>query len=86
MVAPANLDTLGMTIENQFFEQSPGYGKITGYKFIKEYTASDILARRIYILMFERYYLRFSFTVYKTAGRWMVTNLDYNDSLIEVLY
>ena len=86
VLGPDNLDTLGMTIESQLSELMPAYGSITGFKFIKEYTVKDIIARRNYILMFERYYLRFSFTVYKTPGGWMVTNFDYNDSLIEVLF
>ena len=86
VVGRDKLDTLGMTIDSQLLVLIPAYGSITGFKFIKEYTAKDILARRNYILMFERYYLRVSFTVYKTSGGWMVTNFDYNDSLIEVLF
>jgi len=86
VMSPSDLDSLAITINSQMASLLPSYGRLTGYEFVKEFSAKDILVRRNYLLKFERYYLRCSFTIYKTVGGWKVTNFDYDDSLIEVLY
>ena len=85
-MSPNDLDSLGTKIDNEVASLLPSYGRLVGVEFVREFKANNILARRNYILKFEKYYLRSSFTLYKTPTGWTVTNFDYNDSLIEILY
>lgn len=82
----SDLDSMGVKIDRQMLSILPSYGRMLGAEFVREFKANNILVRRNYILKFEKYYLRISFTLYKTPAGWKVTNFDYDDSLIEILY
>jgi len=86
VMTPSTLDTLQVTITDQMGNIIPSYGKMLSSEFITERTIKDFIARRFYILRFDKYYLKFDFTLYKTTNGWTVTNFKYNEELIELLY
>ena len=86
IMAPSAIDTLQVTISKQKSTIVSSYGKILSFEFINERKIRDFLAKRTYILKFEKYYLKFDFTLYKTPTGWRITNFNYNEDLIEVLY
>jgi len=86
VITNSTLDTLQITIQKQMNNILSGYGKILSYEFITERKIKDIVAKRLYILKFEKYYLKFDFIVYKSAAGWTITNFNYNEDLIELLY
>jgi hypothetical protein len=80
------IDTLLGTIKEQMPRLIAAYGKIVSSEFIRERKIKDFLTKRFYILKFEKYYLRFDFTLYKSSDSWAITAFSYDDNLIEVLY
>lgn len=86
VMSPASLDTMQATIMNQMNKIFPAYGNILSPEFIAERKIKDFIAKRFYILKFEKYYLKFDFTLYKSGSGWTVTNFKYNEELVELLY
>lgn|SRR5574337_929727 len=86
VISPATIDTLQATIVDQADKAFPAYGKILSYEFITERKVKDFIAKRFYILRFDKYYLKFGFTLYNNGKGWTITNFNYNEDLIEVLY
>ncbi len=86
VMTPAAIDTLQVTIANQFNNIFPSYGKMGSSEFVMERKIKDFLAKRFYILKFEKYYLKFDFTLYNNGKGWTITSFNYNEELIELLY
>lgn len=79
------IQSLEEKIEQQKSNYFPSYGKIISSEFVIEKNIKDFLLKRIYILRFEKYYLKFEFTLYKTNDGWTITNFIYNDDLTGLL-
>lgn len=86
VMTPSTIDTLQVTIDNQINDFFPTYGKIISSEFIVERKIKDFITKRFYILRFDRYYLKFDFTLYKASTGWTITHFKYDDELIELLY
>ena len=86
IIAPATIDSLQVTIVNQADKAFPSYGKILSYEFVTERKIKDFIAKRIYILKYDKYYLKFDFTLYNNGKGWTITNFNYNEDLVEILY
>jgi hypothetical protein len=85
VMAVSAIDTLEVTIKNQLDQVLPAYGKMISSEFIVERNIKDFISQRLYILRFEKYYLQFQFTLYKTNGGWKITSFNYKEDLLEVL-
>lgn len=83
VMLPATIDTLQVTIAEQADKFFPAYGKILSFEFVTERKVKDFIAKRFYVL---KYYLKFDFTLYNNGKGWTITNFNYNEDLIEVLY
>ncbi|WP_153798712.1 hypothetical protein [Foetidibacter luteolus] len=79
------IDTLQLTVDNQMKSTFPAFGKMLSYEFITERKIKDFIVKRFYILRFERYYLKFDFTLYKAKGGWTITHFKYEEELFELL-
>ncbi len=86
VMTPSSIDTLQVTIDNQMDNYFPAYGKMLSYEFITERKIKDFIAKRFYILKFDKYYLKFDFTLYKASSGWTVTNFKYDEELVELLF
>ena len=86
VMTTSSIDTLQVTITNQMNDYFPAYGRMLSADFIIERKIKDFIAKRFYILKFDKYYLKFDFTLYKTNTGWTVTNFKYNEELTELLY
>ncbi|HWY34655.1 MAG TPA: hypothetical protein VNX68_08410 [Nitrosopumilaceae archaeon] len=86
VLASSTIDTLYSTITSQMKSIFPSYGRMLSYEFISERKIKDFIARRFYILKFEKSYLKFDFTFYKNESGWKITSFNYNEDLIELLY
>ena len=82
---PTSIDTLTVTIDNQMNDYFPAYGKMISYDFITERNIKDYISKRFYILKFDKYYLKFEFTLYKASTNWTITNFKYDEDLTELL-
>jgi hypothetical protein len=80
------IDTLTTTITRQSENVFPYYGKIISSEFITERKIKDFIAKRFYILRFDKYYLKFDFTLYKGTSGWTITSFSYDEELIELLF
>ncbi|WP_276976132.1 hypothetical protein [Flavobacterium filum] len=86
VMSPSSIDTLQVTINNQVNTMFSAYGKIISSEFITERKVKDFIAKRFYILKFDKYYLKFDFTLYNNGKAWTITSFNYNEDLIEILY
>ena len=87
VLAPSAIDSLQNTINYQLNTLLiPAYGKILSSEFIREHKIKNIIAKRFYILNFEKNYLKFEFTLYNNGNGWTITSFIYNGDLIELLY
>ena len=80
------IDTLKATTANFATYLFPTYGKVVGYEFIKEQKVKNTIANRFYLLKFDKYFLKFEFTLYNNGERWTIVAFAYDESLIELLY
>jgi hypothetical protein len=80
------IDTLKVATANYATNAFPAYGKIRGYEFVIERKVKNTVAKRFYLLKFDKYYLKFEFTLYNNGDSWTVTNFAYDENLIELLY
>lgn len=80
------LDTLLVTIENQSHNIFPAYGQMLSAEFISERKIKGFIAKRFYILKFDKYPIKVDFTLYKGTRGWTITSFNYNEDLIELLY
>jgi hypothetical protein len=85
IMPPAAIDTLEVTINDQIENIFPAYGKVVSYEFVTEKKVKSFIAKRFYVLKFEKYYLKFDFTVYNNGKNWTITGFNYNDDLMELL-
>jgi len=85
ILSSGTIDTLQTTIDEQINNYFISYGKMLSYEFVTERKIKDFLSRRFYILRFDNYYLKFEFTIYKTANGWKLTGLNYNGEIAELL-
>jgi hypothetical protein len=86
VIDPLVIDTLGVTINKQINSYFPAYGKMLSAEFIVERKIKNVIAKRFYLLKFEKYFLRFDFTLYNNGNGWTITNFNYDEGLIEILY
>ena len=80
------IDTMQATINSQQESIFTSYGKFVSHEFVVERTVKDFVARRYYIVRFDKYILKFDFTLYNNGKTWTITNFNYNDDLVELLY
>jgi hypothetical protein len=86
VLEPEKLDSLLVTIENHSTNIFPEYGKMISAQFITERMIKDFIEKRFYILKFDKYPIKFDFTLYKSTSGWTITSFNYNENLIELLY
>jgi hypothetical protein len=86
VMSPATIDTLQVSINDQFDKIFSAYGKMLSYEFVTERKIKDFIAKRFFILKFDKYYLKFDFTLYNNGKGWTITSFNYNEDLIEILY
>ena len=78
-------DTLQVKIDDQMTKLIPAYGNIRSYEFVSEHKIKNIIAKRFYILKFDKYYLKFDFTLYNKGEGWTITNFKFDDDILELL-
>lgn len=81
VIPDSTIESLKVTVRNQMASTAISYGKINAYQFVSEKSINNFLSRRAYVLLFDRYYLQFIFTIYKGNNGWTITNFDYNDDI-----
>jgi hypothetical protein len=86
VIPDSTFDTMLPTIETQISNSVQAYGKITGFEHVRDFSTNGLIIQRIYLLKFEQFFLKFSFTIYRGTKGWTITSFEYNVNLIEVLY
>ena len=86
VMSPSTIDTLKVTTTNYATNLFPAYGKIRSYEFISEHKVKNVITKRLYILKFDKYYLKFDFTLYNNGDKWTIISFEYNEDLIELFY
>ena len=76
-----DIDKLSDQVESQLETIESNYGKMISYEFVKDKEVKDFILKRIYILRMEKFYLKFSFILYKSSAGWKVTGVNYNEDI-----
>ena len=84
LIKYSEIDKLTEQANSQMVDLADTYGKIVSYEFVNEKAIKDFLYKRNYVLRFEKYYLKFSFTIYKGAAGWAITHFVYNEEIDEL--
>jgi len=84
-ISNAEIDKLAITAEDQLSKLEDIYGKVTSYDFVMEKSIKDYLYKRYFVLRYERYYVKFMFTIYKGATGWMISGFVYNEDIEELM-
>jgi len=85
VIEPEKIDTILATIENHAQNVFPLYGKMLTPELVGQRKVQDFIVKRYYILKFEKYPLKFDFTIYKSINGWVITSFTHNEELIELL-
>ena len=86
VLSASSIDTLKVTNENNFKNVFASYGKIRGYEFISEHKAKNVIAKRLYLLKLNKFYVKFEFTLYNNGDKWTIASFVYNEDVLELLY
>ena len=86
LISESEIDTM----EAQMWQQKregvfAQYGKILISELVSERNISDFASKRIYVLRFRYYILKFVFIMYKGAEKWAITGFKFDDNLSEML-
>ena len=61
------------------------YGNILGHELMNEGTFKNLIAKRYYVLKFQKYYLKFDFTLYNNGNNWNITDFTFDVEPPEIL-
>lgn len=75
------IDKLAEQVEGQLETIEANYGKAMSYEFIKEKEVNGIIIKRFYLLKLEKFYLKFTFTLYKSKTGWKATHFIYDEDI-----
>jgi CRISPR/Cas system-associated endonuclease Cas3-HD len=78
------LDDLLSTIHIQLNTMKNAFGEMISFEFIKEKEIKDFLLKKLFILKFDKLYLKFEFLFYNNGNGWKVTGFYYNESIDEL--
>jgi hypothetical protein len=85
IIGDSTIDALQKTIKEQMNIMLPSYGRMLSYEFISEHRLKNFIIKRFYILKFEKYFIKFEFTLYNSGKGWTITGFNYNDEILELL-
>ena len=75
------LDTLAKSAREQMIGLSSSFGKAISFEQISEKPVKSSLSRLLYILKFEKSFLRFRFILYNNGEGWTITGVKYDTQL-----
>jgi hypothetical protein len=75
------LDTLANTSSQQLNGLSSSFGKTLGYEKIAEKDARNCLIKLVYLLKFEKYFVKVVFVLYNNGSGWTITNFKYDEEI-----
>src|SRR3954462_1130064 len=76
-IDPVAVDSLRPTIETELNRSYENYGKLLAIDFVREKTIGQIAVKRFYVMKFERFFLKFLFTLYNNGNKWMITGFSF---------
>jgi hypothetical protein len=78
------LDTLASVITKQMAEVTRAYGKVLSYEEISEKDAKNSLIQLIYLAKYDKFFLKFTFTLYNNGKGWTIAGFDYNQKVDDI--
>ena len=81
VVEEYKLDTLANTSREQMNSLSNSFGKTLSFEQISEKSIKNSLIKLVYLLKFEKNYLKLRFILYNNGSGWTITNFTYNEEV-----
>lgn len=84
-LAPVEIDSLANQTATQWPLVKQRFGTSLSTEFIVETKAGQSLAQLVYLHKFERHALRWVFAFYKSADKWLINSVSFDDSIGQLL-
>src|SRR5579864_2811245 len=81
VVEDYKLDTLARKATAQMIALTGSYGKVISVEQVSEKPVKNTLSRVIYLLKFEKSFLRFRLILYNNESWWTIQNFKYDEGL-----
>ena len=78
------IDTLLKTVKGQMTNISSVYGKTLSYEEVSEKDVKNSLVKLVYLVKFEKFYIKFFFILYNNGSYWTVTNVKYTEDITDL--
>lgn len=78
------IDTLVKTVKEQMAVISSAYGKTLSYEEVSEKQVKNSLIRLVYLVKFEKFYIKFFFILYNNGSYWTITNFKYTEDITDL--
>jgi hypothetical protein len=75
------LDTITGRVRNQMTTAIRVYGKALSYEEVSEKQVKSSVVRLVYLLRFEKSFLKFVFVLYNNGSGWTITSFDYSENV-----
>jgi hypothetical protein len=81
VISDNTLDTLAAYSKDRMNSLREPFGKSLSFEQISERPVKNSLINLIYILKFERSFLKFRFILYNNGSGWTISTFDYSDQV-----
>jgi hypothetical protein len=85
VMPPNSIDTLKVTVADQFSNVFPQFGEMLSFEFVKEKKVKNFIAKRYYVIRFTKFFLKADFTLYNNGTDWTITAFHYNEEADDLL-
>jgi hypothetical protein len=84
VIEPYKLDTITGRVRTQMATAIRTYGKVNSYEEVAEKQIKGSVVRLVYLLKFEKFFLKVVFILYNNGTGWSITSFDYSENVDEL--
>ncbi|MBN8852830.1 MAG: hypothetical protein BGO55_03645 [Sphingobacteriales bacterium 50-39] len=78
------IDTLVKKVKEQMTSINSYYGKALSYEEISEKDVKNSLIRLVYLVKYEKYFLKLVFILYNNGSYWTISNFKYTEDIADL--
>jgi hypothetical protein len=84
VIEPYKLDTITGRVRTQMATAIRTYGKVNSYEEVAEKQIKGSVLRLVYLLKFDKFFLKVVFILYNNGSGWSITSFDYSENVDEL--
>jgi hypothetical protein len=86
VIEPYKLDTITGRVRTQMAGAIRVYGKAISYDEVSEKQVKGSILRLVYLLKFEKFFLKVVFVLYNNGNGWSITSFDYSENVDDLFF